>query len=315
MATEYSASRKAKAAGAVQWAFVGYTLASAVVGAITDYYFFVREGFGVTIPSPLEIVTSLAVPVAVLCGLVAGYSWVAHGTRSSEQERREHRQRVEFVVVLLLLGFASFAVEAAASEALGEAFYTVPYFLLPAVFGLLELPVAYAVVYVADADLTDASVGGVSTEDGYRPSRLAGVVAGAQWAVTMLYLGFVAFGVVGSYLMRTRESFSFSPVWELLAAVAVAFTAGYLWSRRTVESEDAAERAHRRRVEYVLVLVTVGVVVGLLLGVTMTALGGLSVVVPFFVLYAVGTFGLSVVAAYLLVYVAEVRLLDRVLST
>lgn len=315
MAEGHAASRKTKVVGAIQWGFVGFTLASAVTGAITDYYFFVREGFGVGIPSPWGTVTSLAIPVAVLCGLVAGYSWVAHGTRSPEQERREHRKRVEFVVLLLLLGFVSMVVRAAASELLGEALFTVPYFLLPAVLGLLELPVAYAAVYVFDVNLTDATAGGVSTDGSYRPSRLAGVVGGAQWALTALYGGFVAFGVVSSYLMSTRESFSFSPVWHLLAAVAVAFVAGYLWARRDVASESAAELAHRRRIEYLLALIAAGIAVGLLLGVAMTALGGVATGVRFFALYAVGTFGVSVVAAYLLVYVAEVPLLERVLST
>lgn len=308
----YTPSRKAKVVGAIQWAAVGFSASTAVWQAVSDYYLFVRDSFfSLGIPEPFGTILYGFVVVSLLGGLVGGYFWVGRHTDSAEQESREHRTRVSFLLVLLSLGIVSLVVEMAASELLGDRFYTVPYFLLSPILDLLVLGATYALVYRSDIDWTD--VGGTSADGAYRPSRVAGAVGGVQWAVTALYLGFVAFGLVGEYLLRTRESFSLDLGGWFVAGVAAAFVVGYVWSRRLAESSEAARSAHHDRVEYLLSVFALGLVLSLVSGIVLTAFPSLGFDLS--ILWFVTIVFLSLSLSFLSVYVAKLDLLGRLLST
>lgn len=310
MGDGYEPSRKAKAVGALQWAAVGYSASSALWQAVTDYYLFVRDAFG--LPEPLAVVLWVLFVASTLGGLVGGYLWVKRATDSAEQEHREHRKRIAFLFVLLALGIVALLAKMAVSELLGEGFYTVPYFLVPSLLDLFVLAGAYWSVYVTDADVLDA--GGWTTDGAYRPSRTAGLVGGVQWAVTAFYLGLLGFLAVSEYLIQTRKSVSLDPAWELTTGVAVAFVAGYVWARRSVDSEAVAREAHSSRVEYVLSLFAFGVGLGVVFAVALVVLQSLGFGFLGFVWFGTVT-GLSLLFAYLLTYVADLDLLGRLLST
>lgn len=309
MGDGYEPSRKAKVIGAMQWAAVGYSASSALWQAVTDYYLFVRDAFG--LPEPLGAVLWVLFVVATLGGLVGGYLWVKRHTDSAEREHREHRKRVAFLFVLLALGIVALLAKMAVSELLGERLYTVPYFLVPSVLDFLALAGAYGLVYAVDVDWTDA--GGQTTDGTYRPSRVAGAVGGVQWAVTALYLGVLGFAVVSEYLVRTRESFSLDPAWELIAGITVAFVVGYLRARRPTDSATAAREAHLRRVEYVLLVFAFGFVLALLGVVALLIRPSLGYDLT--IVWSVTVIGLSLLLAYLSTYVADLDLLGRLLST
>lgn len=310
MGDGYEPSRKAKVVGAIQWAAVGYSASSAIWQAFTDYYLFVRDA--IWLPSPLDVALWVFFVGSILGGLVGGYLWVKRRTDSAVQERREHRTRVAFLFVLLALGVVALVVRTAVSELLGDHLYTVPYFLAPSVLDLLALVGAYGLVYVADVDWTDA--GGKTTDGAYRPSRVVGVVGGVQWAVTALYLGILGFLVVSEYLLRTRESVSLDLAWELIGVVAVAFVAGYVWARRISTSESAVREAHRHRIEYVLSIFAFGVGLGLVLASVVAVLQSFGFGFLGFSWFGAVTV-LSLLLAYVSVYVAELELLGRLLST
>lgn len=309
MGDGYEPSRKAKVVGAIQWAAVGYSASSAVWQAITDYYHFVRDSIGS--PEPLGVALWVLFVAATLGGLVGGYLWVKRRTDSGEQERREHRKRVAFLFVLIALGIVALLAKMTVSELLGERFYAVPYFLVPSVLDLLALAGAYGLVYAVDVDWTDA--GGRTTDGAYRPSRVAGAVGGVQWAVTALYLGVLGFAAVSEYLVRTRESISLDPAWELTAGITAAFVAGYLRARRPTDSAMAAREAHLRRVEYVLLVFAFGFALALLGTVVLWVRPSFGYDLT--IVWSVTVIGLSLLLAYVTTYVADFDLLDRLLST
>lgn len=76
-----------------------------------------------------------------------------------------------------------------------------------------------------------------------------------------------------------------------------------------------AEQAHRQRLDYVVALIVSGIALSLLLGVGMMVVASIGASISYFTLYTFVTFGLSILLAYALVYVAEIELLGRVLST
>lgn len=316
MSDEYAASRKAKVVGAIQWAAVGFSASNALWQAVSDYYLFVRDGFSIGLPSPFGTLLYGLLVASLFGGLVGGYVWVGRRTDSAERERREHRRRVAFLFVLLSLGVAALVAEMGVSELLGDRFYTVPYFLVAPALDLLALVGAYGLVYRTDLDWTDAggeSASGRRADGSYRPSLVAGAVGGVQWAVTALYLGVVVFGVVSEYLVRTRTSVNFGLGFPFVAAVALAFVAGYVRARRPAESSDEARAVHRRRVEYVLSVFAFGFVLSMLSGLAVTAVPALALGLN--VLLFSGAVGLALLLAYLSVYVAEFDLLGRLLST
>lgn len=310
MGDGYEPSRKAKVVGAIEWAAVGYSASSVIWQVVTDYYLFVRDAFG--LPELLGGFLWVLFVVSTLGGLVGGYVWVKRRTDSAERERREHRKRVAFLFVLLALGVVALVLRMAVSELLGDQFYTVPYFLVPSVLDLFVLAGAFWSVYVIDADVIDA--GGRMADGAYRPSRTVGLVGGVQWAVTVLYLGLLGFVVLSQYLVQTRESVSLNPTWELIAVVTVAFVAGYVWARRSADSKAIAREAHSRRVEYVVSLFAFGVGLGIVSAVAAMVVQSLGF--GFFGFVWFGTVaGLSLLLAYFTTYVADLDLLDRLLST
>lgn len=95
----------------------------------------------------------------------------------------------------------------------------------------------------------------------YSPSVRVQFIGGIQWAVTAFYLFSIAFGlfvfVLETFQLEYDVSFGGGALATLLSC---AFLGGFLWVRRRTPSADAERRAHRRRVEYLLVLLVVGLV-------------------------------------------------------
>jgi hypothetical protein len=326
MAEGHAASRKTKVVAAIQWAVVGYSATTPLWKAVSDYYFFVRDGFSVGIPDPFGMALYALVVASIPGGLVGGYVWAGRRADSAESERREHRRRVAFLFVLLSLGVASLVARMVVSGLLGDRFFTVPYFLASPVLDLLALAGAYALVYRAGVDFTDVggsptdavtrdetTPGGTTPDGTYRPSLAAGAVGGVQWAVTALYLGFAAFGIIGEYLLRTRQSVDLQLGLPFVAAVLAAFVVGYVRVRRPTTSAEAAQSAHRRRVEYVLAVFGFAFVLSILFGVAMMVFPSLAFGLSTLLFSA--AVGLALVLASLSVYVADFDLLGRLLST
>lgn len=99
---------------------------------------------------------------------------------------------------------------------------------------------------MADSHLTDSR--------GEKPTLLARLVGGLQWAITGSYVFLLGFLLVAWYLELTRTWVSLDASRAFGVFVVAAFVAGYVW----VGSRSPAPEAHARRIEVIVTLLVLG---------------------------------------------------------
>lgn len=207
---------------ALQWGLVQTFVLDTLARLLRNYYRATTTAF-----FPPDWVSSLqfATPLGLVIGAVGGYRWVTSGRGA--RTAGAHRDRVVFVGALLV-GWALAIVPTLAGQwLLGEAFFTVPYFLVPTLSALVAALAAVAVAYRVDPAALRQ-----------RRARLLGAVQGA---LVGLALGLVGFILYSNYLIATQENFSVDGSPGMVLGVVGGALVGYALADRLRSGDRAAE--------------------------------------------------------------------------
>ncbi|MBX0286275.1 hypothetical protein EGH22_08050 [Halomicroarcula sp. F28] len=268
---EPPATGKQARVAALQWGLVQTFVLDTLARFLRNYYRATTTAF-----FPPDWVSSLqfATPLGLVVGAVGGYRWVTSGPGATTAAA--HRDRVVFVGALLVGWALAIVPTLAAQWLLGEAFFTVPYFVIPTLSAISAALGAVAVTYRVDPAALRR-----------RRARLLGAVQGA---FVGLALGLVGFILYSNYLIATRDNFSVDGSPGIVLGVVVGALVGYALADRLRSGDRAAE--------FLVLFVCSLTVLSLGLSLGQTTLAAVGVPVGFG--WSGASLGLSTVASLLL---------------
>lgn len=150
VSNKYRTSITTRLIGALQWGILGEIFANVIFGTLTSYQPISQSG----IASLLQLLW-VGMPVI---GIVGGFLWVSTQTSSKQQERQDHKKRVEFIFGLALWGLSLTLLAPIVLSAIG--LYPLPdYYItrtmsVTALIGYLGGTVfAFLLAYVSEIEL------------------------------------------------------------------------------------------------------------------------------------------------------------------
>lgn len=150
VSNNYRTSITARLIGALQWGILGEIFANVIFGTLTSYQPLSQSGVA-------SILRILWVGTPVI-GLIGGFLWVSTQTLSKQQERQDHKRRVEFIFALVVWGlsltlFAPIVLSAIGLYPLPD-YYITRAMSVTAIIGYLGGVVfAYLLAYVFEIEL------------------------------------------------------------------------------------------------------------------------------------------------------------------